>query len=119
MAARLMARVTGDAVLVVEGRRSGRSRATNARPIAVAGQRYVVAIRGDTQWARNLRAAGKAVLLHRGRSERVTAIEVEGEERRTVFEAFLASSRYAPTRRILTEILPDPADHPVFKLVGL
>lgn len=117
IAAAMMARITGDAVLIVQGRHSGRLRATNARPIMVAGHRYVMAIRGETNWARNLRARGQAVLVQKGRSERVGAIEVEGEERRAVVEDFLATSRYSATHRILAELLPDPADHPVFRLV--
>lgn len=116
--AALMARVTGDAVLIVQGRRSGR--ATNARPIKVGGHRYLVAIRGETNWARNLRARGEAVLVvEKGRAERVSAVEAEGEERRAVVEAFFATSRYSATRRILSEVLPDPADHPVFRLMPL
>ncbi len=117
--AALMAWVTGDAVLIVQGRRSGRPRATNARPIKVGGHRYLVAIRGETNWARNLRARGEAVLVEKGRAERVSAVEAEGEERRAVVEAFFATSRYSATRRILSEVLPDPADHPVFRLMPL
>jgi hypothetical protein len=112
----LMAQVTGDAILIVQGRHSGRLRATNARPITVDGHRYLVAIRGESNWARNLRVRGDAVLVEKGRPQRVGAIEVGGEEQRAVVEAFLATSRFVATRRILTEVLPDPADHPVFRL---
>ena len=112
----LMSRITGDAVLQVRGRRSGRVRTTLARAITVGGSRYLVAITGETQWARNLRASGEAVLRQRGESTRISAAEVHGSERQAVFDAFLASSRYAATRRILTEVLPDPSQHPVFKV---
>ena len=112
--ARLASRVIGDPVLEVAGRRSGRTHSTLARPITVDGRRYLVAIRGETHWARNLRAAGRAVLRERGVSTTVTATEVTGAEREAVVRSFLASSPYAPTRRILTEVLPDPAQHPVF-----
>lgn len=114
--ARLMAALTGDSVLHIRGRRSGRLRTTLARPIAVGGARYVVAIRGETQWARNLRAAGEALLRERGQVTLVRATEVKGDERRAVVAAFLASSNYAPTRRIMSEILPMAEQHPVFRI---
>lgn len=112
----MMSRLTGDAVLQVRGRRSGRIRTTLARTITVDGNRYIVAIRGETAWARNLRAAGEAVLQDHRQVARVRAIEASGDERRAVVEAFLASSKYAPTRRIMSEILPRPEQHPVFRI---
>lgn len=84
------------------------------RPIVLGGRRYLVAIRGEAQWARNLRATGEAVLRERGESRRISAVEVHGDERRAVVEAFVGSSKYAPTRRIMTQVLPDPDHHPVF-----
>jgi hypothetical protein len=41
---------------------------------------------------------------------------VHGDERRAVVEAFVGSSKYAPTRRIMTDVLPDPDQHPVFRI---
>lgn len=114
--ARLMARVTGDAILEVRGRRSGRIRRTLARPITVDQATYVVAIRGDTDWSRNLRAAGEARMWRAEEWRRVRATEVEGEERRRVVEAFVTSSRFAATRRIMTEQLPSADDHPTFRI---
>jgi hypothetical protein len=116
IAAVAMSRLTGDAILQVKGRRTSRLHTTLARTITVDGKRYVVAIRGETNWARNLRTAGQAVLRERGESQRVAAVEVHGEERRAVIEAFVGSSEYAPTRRIFTEVLPNPDQHPVFRI---
>lgn len=118
-AALFMSRLTGDSVLQVRGRNSGRVRTTLARTIAVDGKRYVVAIRGETEWARNLRVVGEAMLRERGQVARVRATEAVGDERRVVVEAFLASSTYAPTRRIMSEILPSPEQHPVFRIEPL
>jgi hypothetical protein len=115
-AARLMARLTGDAILQVRGRRSGRMRTTLARPISVGGATYVVAIRGDTAWARNLRASGEARMWRPGGWRRVLAIEVADDERRTVVERFVNSSPLASTRRIMTELLPSADDHPTFRI---
>src|SRR5438128_7733570 len=96
-AARLMSRLTGDAVLQVRGRRSGQMRTTLARTITVGESRYLVAIRGETQWARNLRAVGQARLWEHGRTIQVRAIEAHGEEKRTVIEA--SSPRVSTLRR--------------------
>jgi hypothetical protein len=82
----------------------------------VGDKRYLVAIRGETQWARNLRASREAVLRERGESTRISAVEVRGDERRAVVEAFVRSSKYAPTRRIMTDVLPEPDQHPVFRI---
>lgn len=114
--ARLAARFIGDAMLQVRGRRTGRTHATLARPIAVAGQRYLVAIRGETNWARNLRTASRATLHWQGRIEEIAGVEVIGPERAEVVSEFLATSKFAATRRIMTEVLPEPEQHPVFRI---
>ncbi len=119
MLARLMSAATGDVVLKVRGRQSGRTRTTMARPVTFGGKRYLVAIRGETQWARNLRAAGQAVMEEKGRQSHIRATEVFGDERKAVVEAFLASSKYTETRRIMSEILPHHTQHPVFRIEPL
>ncbi len=45
-------------VLTVPGRRSGEPRSTPVSPLTVAGRRYVVAGLPQSDWARNVRAAG-------------------------------------------------------------
>ena len=67
-----------------------------------------------------MRARGEAVLVEKGRAERVSAVEAEGEERPSGGGGiFFATRRHSATRRILPEVLPDPADHPVFRLMPL
>jgi F420H(2)-dependent quinone reductase len=117
--ARLASRVIGDPVLEVNGRRTGRMHATLARPLMIGSERYLVGIRGDTHWARNLRAAGQATLRWRGVAERVAAVEATGTERDEVVRAYLATSNYTPTRRIMTEVLPKPEQHPVFRIEAI
>src|SRR2546422_8833235 len=48
----------GSRILAVRGRKSGQIRATPVNPLEVGGARYLVAPRGETDWVRNLRAAG-------------------------------------------------------------
>ena len=86
------------------------------RPVAVGDARYLVALLGDTNWARNLRASPTAVLVERRVGREIRAVEVFGEERAGAVAEYLATSTYGPTIRLLTRRLPDPADHPVFRI---
>ena len=54
----------GSRVLVVRGRKSGDLRRTPVNLMELDGERYLVAPRGNTEWVRNVRAAGGAE-LHR------------------------------------------------------
>ena len=63
-------------VLTVPGRRTGKPRSTPVSPLTVGGGRYVVAALPDSDWARNIRAAGHAQLSQGRRREPVTLIEV-------------------------------------------
>ncbi len=69
----------GSRVLEVKGRNSGVARRTPVNLLAFEGERYLVAPRGETQWARNLRASGKGRLLVGRRSESFTAVKLAGE----------------------------------------
>ena len=50
--------ILGSRELRVRGRRSGEWRTTPVNLLVLDGQRYLVAPRGQTQWVRNIRAAG-------------------------------------------------------------
>jgi len=53
----------GSRVLEVKGRSSGVPRRTPVNLLDLDGERYLVAPRGETQWARNLRVSGEGRLL--------------------------------------------------------
>lgn len=112
----LMTRLPGQPVLRVRGRASGRIRVVPVRPIGVGAVRYLVALVGDTHWARNLRASGTAELVEHGTTRTFRAVEVAGDERVAAVAEYLATSSYGPTIRLLTRRLPDPDDHPVFRI---
>jgi F420H(2)-dependent quinone reductase len=112
----LMSRIPGQPSLRVRGRTSGRIRTIPVRPVEVGASRYLVALLGDTNWARNLRASGTAQLVDSGTARWVRAVEVSGDERAAAVAEYLATSRYRPTIRLLTRRLPDPDDHPVFRI---
>ena len=63
--------------------RSGEIRTTVVNLLTVDGQRYLVAPHGETQWVRNLRAAGGHGTLRLGKhSEPFVATELADETRR-------------------------------------
>jgi deazaflavin-dependent oxidoreductase (nitroreductase family) len=62
--------------LRVRGRRSGEWRAVPVNPLTVDGTTYLVAPRGNTEWVRNLRAAGDCELRLGRRTIAYTATEI-------------------------------------------
>ncbi len=115
----LVARLGLTPVLIVRGRKSGKLiRVPLREPFELDGVRYLVSGRGETHWARNLRAAGRGTLRVRGRSEDFRASELHGEEQERVIEAYRKSfsgSSAARRDRYFAEI-PNIADHPVFRM---
>jgi len=102
-------------VLVVRGRTSGKLlKVPMDPPFEWDGARYLVSPRGETHWARNLRAAGAADLRTRRGLEHLRVVEIGGEERDSVVRTY-ASTITCNCRRSM-ELLPDPADHPVFRI---
>lgn len=100
--------------LAVRGRRSGEWRTVPVNVLEWEGARYLVAIRGETEWVRNLRAAGSGELRWRDRVERFRAEEVPVETRPPIIAAY--RERWEKEVKRLFALLPDPADHPVFRL---
>ena len=111
----IVERLGGTLVLVAPGRSTGQPRPVPlGRPFEFEGARYLVSGRGETHWARNLRAASRAELhLHR-RTETFRPVELTGGERDRVVAAY----RAAYGRRVagLFRSIPDAADHPVFRI---
>lgn len=74
----------------VTGRRTGR---TVSFPVVIAdyrGERYLVSMLGeDTNWVRNVRAAGGRAVLRHGRREVVRLEEVPPEDRAEVLRRYL------------------------------
>ncbi|MCC6381218.1 MAG: nitroreductase family deazaflavin-dependent oxidoreductase [Dehalococcoidia bacterium] len=121
--ARLGVGLRGARLLAVRGRTSGRWRSLPVNPVTVGGQRYLVAPRGDTQWVRNLRASGEAVLRLGRTSEAVHAEELPAAERLPILRAYLARWDKETGRFFGLDRHASDADlarlaesHPVFRL---
>jgi len=79
----------GSRVLTVSGRTSGTPRSVPVNLLSWEGERYLVAPRGNTQWVRNVRAAGEAELRVGRRVERVRLVELPVEQRVPVLRVYL------------------------------
>ena len=101
--------------LAVRGRQSGDWKTVPVNVLEVDGGRYLMAVRGETEWVRNLRAAGAGELRRRRKVEPFRATEVvDADERARIVGAYL--DRYGRQVKAQFERLPDPADHPVFRI---
>jgi deazaflavin-dependent oxidoreductase (nitroreductase family) len=79
----------GSRILYVRGRSSGAWRTTPVNLLTHEGRRYLVAPRGQTQWVRNLRAAGGGELHLGRRVERFTATELADHAKPPVLRAYV------------------------------
>jgi deazaflavin-dependent oxidoreductase (nitroreductase family) len=115
-------------LLTVRGRASGRDRTT---PIAVFEHDealFLFGTFGDTQWVRNLRASGEAVLTRGRKRTRVLATELTTEEAAPVLQGALERYLATPMRPFLARYYAASAEgriedfmelarqHPVFRL---
>ena len=114
----------GTRVLEVKGRTSGVWHATPVRLLELEGRRYLVAMYGETQWVRNLRAQGTGRLCLGGQVTEFRAVELAGEEKLPVLRAYM--KRYWSLVSGMTIVAsPDAPDeeitraapmHPAFRL---
>ena len=122
---RLGVSVYGSRVLYVKGRTSGEWRSTPVNPLRLAdGARYLVAPRGNTQWVRNMRAAGGGELRIGRKVEPFTATEVADDAKPAILRAYLRKWKFevgvffdgvdakAPEEK-LREIAPG---YPIFRI---
>ena len=102
--------IGGTTALVVRRRRSGGTQTVPVVPIEHDGVRYVVSARGESEWVRNLRAAGRLELG--GRS--YAASEVPVSEREPIIGAYRAKAGRSVAS--FWRALPRDEDHPTFRL---
>jgi deazaflavin-dependent oxidoreductase (nitroreductase family) len=81
--------VLGSRVLTVVGRKSGEPRSVPVNLLTIDGVQYLVAPRGETQWVRNLRAAGQGTLRVGRRVETFTFRELANDEKPGILRAYL------------------------------
>ena len=104
----------GVPTLTVRGRRTGRTYRMPINVVSVAGVQYLVSPRGETTWSRNLRTNAECALKVKGSERRYRATEVDITERAPIIAAYL--EKWRSQTRSQFEKLPDPVDHPTFRL---
>ena len=104
----------GSSTLVVPGRVTGTEQHVPVIAAEVDGARYVVSTRGESEWVRNLRAAGRCELHRKGAVEQFAATEVPVAERGPIIDRYRATA--GKTVDTYWKQLPEPADHPTFRL---
>ncbi len=102
--------------LTVPGRRTGRPRTVPVAVLEHEGERYLVSYRGESDWARNLRASGHGRLRTQGQTEEIDVIEVPAAERAPLLDAYRERFGSMPTVSSVLDALPEPADHPIFRI---
>ena len=76
-----------NALLTVRGRTSGEPRTFPITLLEHDGRRYVFAAFGETNWVRNLRAAGEGARRRGRRTEPIRAVELSQDDAIAVLEA--------------------------------
>lgn len=102
--------------LSVQGRRTGQWHTTPVAVLEHDGRRYLVSYRGESHWARNIRVSGQGRLLGKGQTEDIAVVEVPVAERPPLLELYGERFGKFPTVGKVLSQLPDPADHPIFRI---
>jgi deazaflavin-dependent oxidoreductase (nitroreductase family) len=85
------------AVLEIQGRRSGRVRSNPVVIAAVEGKRYLVSMLGpDSDWVKNVEAAHGDAIIRQGRRQCVHLVAVPSDERAPILREYV---RIAPSGR--------------------
>ena len=106
--------IGGAETLVVPGRRTGHPTTTPLIPVEHGGARYLISTRSESEWVRNLRAAGGGELGRGGAAKHFLATEIPAAERPQIIAAY--RQKAGKTTETYFKKLPDAADHPIFRL---
>jgi len=117
--------IAGTRALRVRGRKTGKPRAVVINLLTVDGVDYLVSPRGNTQWARNVRAAGFVEVGPRWRRRQARVSELDDAAKPEVLRRYLARW-YWQVKDYVAGLTPDSTDEqllagapaiPVFVLV--
>ncbi len=116
--------IAGTRALRVRGRKTGKPRAVVINLLTVDGVDYLVSPRGNTQWARNVRAAGVVETGPRWRRRRARVSEVADAAKPDLLRRYL-DRWYWQVKDYVAGLTPDSTDEqfltvaatiPVFRL---
>ncbi|BBY15835.1 nitroreductase/quinone reductase family protein [Mycolicibacterium litorale] len=118
--------IAGSCALRVRGRKTGVVRTVVVNLMTVDGRRYVVSPRGNTQWARNARAAAEVETGPRWRRRTVRIAEVADADKTELLRRYL-DRWYWEVKGHVGGLTPHSSDDeiravapsiPVFELLG-
>lgn len=118
--------IAGTRALRVRGRKTGKAHSVVVNVLTVDGVDYLVSPRGNTQWARNVRAAGVVDAGPRWRRRRLRATEVADTAKPDLLRRYL-DRWYWEVKGHIAGLTPDSGDDelrsaassiPVFALIG-
>jgi deazaflavin-dependent oxidoreductase (nitroreductase family) len=110
-------------MLQVTGRRSGQTRSTPVSWIEHEGHRYLVAPRGNTEWVRNVKAAGGEATLKHRKTERIRLEEIPVDHRAPIIKSYLKKTAMVTKREFgldpnapIEQFEKIAPRHPVFRI---
>ncbi|UXA04588.1 nitroreductase family deazaflavin-dependent oxidoreductase [Mycobacterium sp. SMC-2] len=101
--------IAGTRALRVRGRKSGKPRSVVINLLTVDGVEYLVSPRGNTQWARNVRAAGVVETGPRWRRRRSRVTEVADAAKPELLRRYL-DRWYWQVKDYVAGLTPDSTD---------
>ena len=110
--------------LEVKGRRTGAVRATVVTSVEHEDVRYLVSPRGESEWVRNVRAAGGEAAIRRRGGRSVRLEELPAEQRAPILKAYLGKTAAATRQHFGIDPKAETAEfeaiagrHPVFRVI--
>jgi deazaflavin-dependent oxidoreductase (nitroreductase family) len=101
--------IAGTRALRVRGRKTGKFRSVVVNVLTVDGVDYLVSARGNTQWARNVRAAEAVDMGPRWRRRRLRATEVADPAKPDLLRRYL-DRWYWEVKGHIAGLTPDSGD---------
>jgi deazaflavin-dependent oxidoreductase (nitroreductase family) len=112
---RLGVGVWGARELRLLGRKSGQLRTNVVNLLPLAGEQYLVAPRGTTEWVRNLRAAGGGELRLGRRVKSFRAAELDDDAKFLVLRAYLERWKWE-VGQFFQGVGPDASDSDIARI---
>lgn len=101
--------IAGTRALTVRGRKSGKDRSVVVNLLTVDGADYLVAPRGNTEWVRNVRAAGQVQLGPRWHRRTARAVELPDDAKPELLRRYLQKWHWQ-VKGYVAGLTPDSTD---------
>lgn len=101
--------IAGTRAISVLGRKSGKRRGVVVNVLTVDGVDYLVAPRGNTEWVRNVRAAGEIEIGPRWRPRPARVTEVSDDDKPELLRRYL-QRWYWQVKGYVAGLTPDSSD---------